>query len=98
MAKDLTTLAISRQNILNNPIALPRIREALDIKPLGYKGVLYMTKQMAGDFYGVDLQTIENCLASYEDELRNTGYTVLKGNELKEFKLHFKRRKSARAN
>ena len=89
MNKDLTTSAISRQNILNNPVALPRIREALDIKPLEYKGVLYMTKQMAADFYGVDLRTIENCLASYEDELRNNGYTVLKGNELKEFKLHF---------
>lgn len=89
MAKDLTTSAISRQNVLNNPVALPRIREALDIKPLEYKGVLYMTKQMAADFYGVDLRTIENCLASHEDELRNNGYTVLKGNELKEFKLHF---------
>ena len=81
MAKDLTTSAISRQNVLNNPVALPRIREALDIKPLEYKGVLYMTKQMAADFYGVDLRTIENCLASHEDELRNNGYNVLKGND-----------------
>lgn len=59
MAKDLTTPAISRQNVLNNPVALPRIQEALEIKPLMYNGVLYVTKQMAADFYGVDLRTIE---------------------------------------
>ena len=89
MAKDLTASAISRQNILNNPVALPRIREALDIKPLEYNGVLYMTKQMAADFYEVDLRTIENCLSANENELHNNGYRVLTGKELKEFKLHF---------
>ena len=89
MAKDLTTSEISRQNILNNPVALPRIREALDIKPLEYNGVLYVTKQMAADFYEVDLRTIENCLSANEDELRKNGYSVWKGNSLKEFKLHF---------
>ena len=89
MTKDLTTSAISRQNILNNPVALPRIREALDIKPLEYKGVLYMTKQMAADFYEVDKRTIDNCLADHEDELRNNGYKLWKGKELSELKLHF---------
>ena len=89
MAKDLTTSEISRQNILNNPVALPRIREALDIKPLEFNGVLYITKQMAADFYEVDLRTIENCLSANEDELRKNGYSIWKGNSLKEFKLHF---------
>ncbi len=89
MAKDLTTSEISRQNILNNPVALPRIREALDIKPLEYNGVLYVTKQMAADFYEVDLRTIENCLSANENELHKNGYRVLTGKELKEFKLRF---------
>ncbi len=89
MAKDLTTSEISRQNILNNPVALPRIREALEIKPLEYKGVLYMTKQMAADFYGVDLRTIERTLESHEEELKKNGYTVLTGKVLKDFKLCF---------
>ena len=82
MAKDLTTSEISRQNILNNPVALPRIREALEIKPLEYKGMLYITKQMAADFYEVDLRTIENCLSANEDELRKNGYSIWKGNSL----------------
>ena len=89
MAKDLTTSEISRQNILNNPVALPRIREALDITPLEFKGVLYITKQMAAEFYGVDERTIERTLNANEEELRRNGYVVLRGNELKEFKLRF---------
>lgn len=89
MAKDLTTSEISRQNILNNPVALPRIREALDISPLEFKGVLYITKQMAAEFYGVDGRTIERTLNANEEELRRNGYVVLRGNELKEFKLRF---------
>ena len=89
MAKDLTTSEISRQNILNNPVALPRIREALEIKPLEFNGVLYVTKQMAADFYEVDLRTITNCLNDNEEELKRNGYRVLKGKELKEFKLQF---------
>ena len=89
MAKDLTTSEISRQNILNNPVAMPRIREALDIKPLEFNGVLYVTKQMAANFYEVDLRTIENCLSANENELQKNGYRVLVGKELKEFKLRF---------
>ena len=91
MAKDLTTSEISRQNILNNPVALPRIREALDIKPLEFNGVLYITRQMAADFYEVDLRTITNCLNANEEELKKNGYKVLQGKELKEFKLRFGR-------
>ena len=89
MAKDLTTSEISRQNILNNPVALPRIREALEIKPLEFNGMLYVTKQMAADFYEVDLRTITNCLNANEDELKKNGYRVLQGKELKDFKLKF---------
>ena len=89
MAKDLTTSEISRQNILNNPMALPRIREALDIEPLEFKGVLYITKQMAADFYGVDKRTIDNCLMENEKELRDNGYRIWKGSELKELKEYF---------
>ena len=74
---------------MNNPVALPRIREALEIKPLEFNGVLYVTKQMAADFYEVDIRTIENCLSANENELHRNGYKVLTGKELKEFKLHF---------
>lgn len=89
MAKDLTTSAIDRQNILNNPMALPKIQEALDVKFLEFKGRYVVTKQFAADFYGVDIRTITNCLNANESELQRNGYTVIKGNDLKEFKLKY---------
>lgn len=89
MAKDLTTSAIDRQNILNNPMALPKIQEALGIKFLEFQGKYVVTKQFAADFYEVDVRTITNCLKANESELQRNGYRVIKGNDLKEFKLKY---------
>ena len=89
MAKDLTTSQIDRQNVLNNPYALQAIQNNLDIKFLNFKGTLYVTRQMAADFYEVDVRTISNCLSANEEELTFNGYKVIKGNLLKEYKLHF---------
>jgi len=89
MAQDLTSSQIDRQNILNNKYALKNIRQSLEITPIEYKGVFYLTKQMVADFYEVDIKTITRCLEENESELRFNGYVVLQGNELNEFKLHF---------
>ena len=89
MAKDLTTSAIERQNVLNNNVALPRIQEALDVKLLEFEGRYVLTKQMVADYYGVDERTIERLLISNEEELKHNGYFLCKGNSLKEFKLRF---------
>ena len=89
MAKDLTTSQIERQNVLNNNVALPRIQEALGIEALEFNGRYVLTKKIVADYYGVDIRTIDNCLSNNEEELRNNGYKVLTGNELKEFKLCF---------
>lgn len=89
MTKDLTTSAIERQNILNNKIAIPRIQEALKIEAFHFEGEYYLTKQMVADFYEVDIRTIDNYLASNEQELKHNGYFLCKGNKLKEIKLQF---------
>ena len=88
MAKDLTTSQIDRQNILNNPYALQKVQENLDIQFVNFKGTLYATKQMVADFYEVDIKTITRNLEDNEAELRFNGYTVIQGNELKDFKLN----------
>ena len=87
MAKDLTTSAVDRQNILNNPFAVQTIRDNLDIKTINYNGTLYVTKQQVAEFYDVEVRTITNVLNANEDELVRNGYKVLQGNELKQFKL-----------
>ena len=89
MAKDLTTSAISRQNILNNPVALPRIQEALEVKVLEFEGRYVLTKQMVADYYEVDIRTISRYIENHQEELEQNGYVLCKGNSLKEFKLRF---------
>lgn len=89
MNKDLTTSALDRQNILNNSVALPRIKEGLGVAVLEFDGQFVLTKQMVADFYEVDVRTIENVLKSNQEELKYNGYQVLTGNSLKEFKLRF---------
>ena len=89
MAKDLTTSAIERQNILNNPVALPRIQEALGVKALEFEGKYVLTKQMVADYYGVDIRTISRYIENNQEELEYNGYFLCKGNSLKDFKLRF---------
>ena len=86
MAKDLTTSKIDRQNILNNPVALPKIRESLDVDFVQFQGQYVITRQKAAEYYGVDIRTLTNCLSHYEQELVSNGYRVLQGEALKEFK------------
>ena len=87
MTRDLTTSAIERQNILNNNMAILRIKEVLDIETFQYEGKYYLTKQMVAEFYEVDIRTIDNYLASNEKELKHNGYFLCKGKKLKETSL-----------
>ena len=50
---------------------------------------MYVTKQMAVEYYGVEARTVERILKSNEEELQFNGFKVLQGNELKYFKLQF---------
>lgn len=89
MAKDLTTSAIDRQNILNNPMALPKIQEALDVKFYEFQGRYVITKQQVAEYYGVNMKTITRFIDAHKDELEHNGYVVCRGNDLKEFKLKY---------
>lgn len=94
MAKDLTTSAIERQNVLNNNMAIPRIQEVLNVEAFHFEGKFYLTKQMVADFYEVDVRTIDNYLAANEVELKHNGYFLCKGNQLKDLKLQFAHEKT----
>ena len=87
MAQDLTTSQIDRQNILNNKYALQTIQQNLNIKFINFKGTLYITKQMAADFYEVDIRTLSRTLKANEQELAFNGYKTIQGNDLRELKL-----------
>ncbi|NTW49948.1 MAG: DNA-binding protein, partial [Chlorobiales bacterium] len=87
MAKDLTVSAVDRQNILNNPFALAEIQKSIGLQGIEFNGKLVLLKEQVAAFFEVSLRTIENYLASNENELHQNGYEVLRGKSLKEFKL-----------
>jgi hypothetical protein len=87
MSKDLTTSAIDRQNILNNPYALAEIEKAAGIRGIPFEGKTVVLKEQLAAFFEVTLRTIENYLEQNAEELARNGYEVLSGNRLKTLKL-----------
>lgn len=85
MKKDLTTSGLDRQNILNNQIAIKEMNKRVNVKGVFWKTKIYITKEDIANFYEVDVRTITRYIDKYSDELRNNGYKVLKGRELKTF-------------
>ncbi len=86
MSKDLTTSAIDRQNILNNPYALAEIEKAAGIQGIPFEGRTVVLKEQVASFFEVTTRTIDNYIEKFGSELRNNGYVVLRGNSLKQFK------------
>ncbi len=57
------------------------------MKGIEFNGKVVLLKEQVAAFFEVTLRTIENYLASNENELHQNGYEVLRGKSLKEFKL-----------
>lgn len=87
MSKDLTTSAIDRQNILNNPYALQEVERATRIQGIPFEGRTVVLKEQVAVFFEVTLRTVENYLEKHSEELRRNGYEVIKGKRLQALKL-----------
>ncbi|MGC1584365.1 MAG: DNA-binding protein [Rhodomicrobium sp.] len=86
MSGDLTTSAVARQNILNNPYAIAEIEKAVGIRGIPFEGTYVVLKEQVADFFEVTVRTIETYCADNALELSKNGYAVLTGNRLKSFK------------
>ncbi|WP_336221173.1 DNA-binding protein [Citrobacter amalonaticus] len=86
MAKDLTTSAHDRQNILNNSYALKHAEKHLALGGVEFGGEKVFTKNQLVELFAVSDATIERYITSNLDELKNNGYMVLKGRTLRDFK------------
>jgi hypothetical protein len=84
--KDLTTSAVDRQNILNNPYALAEIERATGVQGIPFEGKTVVLKEQVAAFFEVTLRTVENYLEQHADELARNGYEVLKGERLRTLK------------
>lgn len=89
MNYDLTTSKVSRQNILNNHLALQQLEQHLELKGLIFEGRVIFTKAQAARILAVDERTIERYLANDSSELKTNGYQILKGKALKNIKLAY---------
>lgn len=85
MAKDLTNSRLDRQNILNNEFAVEEIRKRSDIQGYLWENKIYVTREMAAQFFEVDVRTIGRYVENFNDELTANGYQVLRGKKLKAF-------------
>lgn len=91
MSKDLTNSAIDRQNIINNPYAVAEIEKAAGIHGIPFEGKTVVLKEQAAAFFEVSPRTVDNYIEKYSDELRQNGYEVLRGNQLKELKIEIQK-------
>ncbi len=86
MPKDLTTSAVDRQNVLNNPYALAEIERAAGIQGIPFEGKTVVLKEQVAAFFEVTVRTVENYLEQNAAELARNGYEVLKGERLRRLK------------
>ena len=87
MANNLTDSSVTRQNILNNPIAVQEIQKAVGVKGIMFENEYKFIKSQIADFFEVTERTIDSCLEKNEKELLKNGYEVLKGKRLVDLKL-----------
>ena len=90
MAKDLTTSAIDRQNILNNRYAVESIQEETGVSGVLFEGQYRFTTKQVADFFEIDERTVKRYLSDYENEIKDNGYEVLRSKRLKNFTLTLK--------
>ncbi|MFR2775762.1 MAG: hypothetical protein ACLTBR_08040 [Anaerostipes sp.] len=62
MAKDLTNSRLDRQNILNNEIAVEEIQKKSGIEGILWEDKIFVTREMAANFFDVDIRTISRYL------------------------------------
>lgn len=87
MDRDLTTSAIARKNVLNNPYALKQLEANLALGGLEFQGETVFTKRQSAEILAVGERTIDRYLSSHGEELKANGYRILKGKSLKDLRL-----------
>lgn len=89
MNKDLTTSDLHRKNILNNNYALEIIYSEISFPGVMFENKYRFTKKHVAEFYEIDERTVERYIKSNKSEFEESGYEILTGNRLKDFKLAY---------
>jgi len=89
MNKDLTTSDLHRRNILNNNHALEVIYEEISFPGVMFEDSYRFTKKQVAEFYEIDNRTVERYIENNKAEFEESGYEILTGSRLKDFKLAY---------
>lgn len=87
MNKDLTTSDLHRKNILNNNYALEIIYDEISFPGVMFENENRYTKKQVAGFFEIDERTVERYIESNKSEFKESGYEILTGDRLKDFKL-----------
>ncbi len=74
---------LSRQNILNNSIAINAIKDELRLNTIPFEDKFVLLKEQVASFFEVDSRTINNYISNFNEELTKNGYEVLSHKRLK---------------
>lgn len=89
MNKDLTSSTLHRKNILNNKPALKAVYEEIAFSGIMFEGKLRYTKKQVSDFFNIDDRTVDRYIENNKAEFEESGYEILSGKKLKDFKLAY---------
>lgn len=89
MNKDLTTSNLHRKNILNNNYALEIIYSEISFPGIMFEDKYRFTKKQVAEFFEIDDRTVDRYIESNKSEFEESGYEILTGNRLKDFKLAY---------
>ena len=89
MKKDLTTSDLHRKNILNNKYALDIIYSEISFSGVMFENKYRFTKKQVAEFFEIDYRTVNRYIKKNKIEFEESGFEILTGNRLKEFKLNY---------
>jgi hypothetical protein len=89
MNKDLTTSNLHRRNILNNNYALEIIYNEISFPGIMFESKYRFTKKQVAEFFEIDDRTVDRYIENNKSEFEESGYEILTGNRLKDFKLAY---------
>ncbi len=86
MIKDLTASDLHRRNILNNQFAIREIEQEVAFLGVAFEGSVRYTKRQLAQFFDIDERTVNRYLEQHEGEVTDSGYEVITGIRLRNFK------------
>ena len=82
----LDNSATDRKNILNNEYAVSKIQQKLNVKGTLFRGEYWLTTRQVESYFDIDKRTLIRYTNEYREELEESGYRVISGDDLKEFR------------